>query len=137
MMMNVLKISKASSLKENVNGKWFSAGRKLNFPGYRLVAVLLLLWAVGQHLIIRNDPMTGFIDPNIWLLLLLSMIAFLVITGLCWWLLQKLWMSLGLPALGSMVSQFKELAPWQQLGFYWASFGLLLLAAVGVLTAIL
>jgi hypothetical protein len=42
-----------------------------------------------------------------------------------------------LPTLGYMVSQFKQLLLWQQLGFYWASFALLLWAAVGVLSAVL
>ncbi|MNY70658.1 hypothetical protein D3C86_2088380 [compost metagenome] len=50
--------------------------------------------------------------------------------------MRQFWISMGLPALGNMVSQYKELTVWQQLGFYWASFALLLLAAVGVLSAI-
>jgi hypothetical protein len=141
--METLKISKVNVLKGNIlrrhdlNGRRLLVRNKNNYLGYMLVAILLLLWAGGQHLILRHDPMSGFLDPNIWLLLLFSLIAFIVITGVCWWLLQKFWMSLDLPDLGDMVSQFNELSPWQQLGFYWASFGLLFLAAVGVLTAIL
>lgn len=142
-MMNTLKIAEPNPLKGNafrrpaLRDTDLPGGKMVNYQGYMLVAVLLLLWAAGQHLIIRNDPSTGFIDPNIWLLCVLGLIAFVVVTGLCWWLLQKFWMSMGLPALGNMVLQFKDLAAWQQLGFYWASFGLLLWAAVGVLTAIL
>lgn len=128
--MNSLKIS---HLRDNR----YEPVSNINYGGYVLVALLLLLWALGQHLILRSDPANGFVDPNIWLLLLLGLVDFIVITGLCWWLLQRFWMSLGLPALGDMVLQFKELSAWQQLGFYWASFGLLLLAAVGVLTAMI
>lgn len=102
-----------------------------------LFGILLLLWPVAQHLIIQSDQTIGFVDPNIWLLLLLSLIAFLGVTALCWWLLQQFWMSMGLPGLGIMVLQFNTLEVWQQLGFYWASLCLLLLAAVGVLSAII
>jgi hypothetical protein len=101
-----------------------------------LLGLLLLLWPVAQRLVMQSDPTIGFVDPNIWLLLLLSLITFLGITGLCWWLLQQFWTFMGLPGLGNMVLHFKALSLWQQLGFYWASFGLLLLAAVGVLSAI-
>ncbi|MOA37162.1 hypothetical protein D3C78_1587350 [compost metagenome] len=61
----------------------------------------------------------------------------MVVTGLCWWLLHRFWLSLGLPDTGSMVSQFKALESWQQLSFLWASFALLLLTMLGVLSAIL
>lgn len=101
-----------------------------------LLGLLLLLWPIAQRLVMQSDPTIGFVDPNIWLLLLLSLITFLGMTGLCWWLLQQFWTSMGLPGPGNMVLHFKALSLWQQLGFYWASFGLLLLAAVGVLSAI-
>lgn len=112
-------------------------GRRADYSGYLLLLILLLIWPLLQRLVRITDPTIGFIDPNIWLLILLGLIAFMVTTALCWWLTQRFWTNLGLPALGDMVSQFKELPLWQQLGFYWASFGLLLLAAVGVLIAIL
>ncbi|WP_316817982.1 hypothetical protein [Pedobacter nyackensis] len=102
-----------------------------------LLGLLLLLWPVVQRLVINGDPTIGVIDPNIWLLLLLSLISFLLITGLCWWLLQRLWTSLGLPVLGNMVSQFKTLESWQQLSFFWASFALLLLTVLGVFSAVI
>ena len=108
-----------------------------NYVGYLLIGLLLLMWPLLQQLLTHSDPTVGYIDPNIWLLILLGLICFLIVTGLCWWLLQRFWMSLGLPALGSMVVQFKEIESWKQLGFYWASFGLLLWAAVGVLMAVL
>ncbi|WP_090784677.1 hypothetical protein [Pedobacter sp. ok626] len=121
--MNTLKIS-----KDDVSGR--------NYTPYLLFGVLLLTWPLLQGLIMSWDPTMGFIDPNIWLLILMSLICFLMVTGLSWWLLQRFWMRLGLPLLTEMVLSFKKLGLWQQLGFYWASFALLLLAAVGVLTAI-
>ena len=121
--MNSIKIT-----KDDVSGR--------NYSSYLLFGVLLLTWPLLQGLIMSTDPMMGFIDPNIWLLILMSLICFLAVTGLSWWLLQIFWMGLGLPLLTEMVLSFKKIPIWQQLGFYWASFALLLLAAVGVLTAI-
>ncbi|TCC99436.1 hypothetical protein [Pedobacter hiemivivus] len=121
--MNILKIT-----KDDVSRR--------NYMPYLLFGLCLLLWPLLQRVIMNWDPMMGVIDPNIWLLILISLICFLIVTGLCWWLLQSFWMALGLPLLTEMVLSFKKLALWQQLGFYWASFALLLLAAVGVLTAI-
>ena len=107
-----------------------------NYLPVLLLGLLILLWPFMERVIMQGDPTAGLI-PTIWLLLLLSPIVFMVTIGLCWWLLQKFWMSLGLPVLGNMVSQFKELSKWEQLKSYWASFALLLLVAVGILTAIL
>ena len=113
------------------------ASMRLNYMPFLLLGLLLLLWPMLQRLIMSGGPTVGYLDPNIWLLILLSLICFLIVTGLCWWLLQQFWTSIGLPSIGDMVLQFKQLPGWQQLGFYWASFGCLLLAAVGVLIAIL
>jgi hypothetical protein len=136
--MNTLRIIKEDvSARSIINSKFAKQQQESNYAGYLLFGLLLLLWPLLQHLLMGSDPTVGYIDPNIWLLILLGLICFLLVTGLCWWLLQRFWMRLGLPALGSMVVQFKELTLWQRIGFYWASFGLLLLAAVGVLTAIL
>ncbi|WP_090778386.1 hypothetical protein [Pedobacter sp. ok626] len=103
---------------------------------YLLLGLLLTLW-VALPKLMGFDETTGYIDPSIWLLILLSLITFLVLVATCWWLLQRFWMALGLPALALMVSQFKFLEVWQQLGFYFACFSLLLLAGVGCLVAIL
>lgn len=135
--MNALKISNNDSLRKNVINHEFLGGNSIRFRNYLLVAILILIWPIAQYAVTSMDATIGFIDPNIWLLFFLSLICFMVLTGLCWWLLQRFWMSLGLPAIGNMVVQFKELCVWQQLGFYWASFVSLLLAAVGVLGAIL
>lgn len=104
---------------------------------FLLYTILLLSWPLLQRWILQGNPAAGFIDANICLLILLGLICFMTAIGLCWWLLQCCWLRLGLPALADMVLQFKSLALCQQLGFYWASFGLLLLAAVGALAAVL
>lgn len=101
-----------------------------------LLLVMVLLWPLGQHLIISADITAGYIDPGIWLLVLLSLISFLLIAGLSFWLLQRLWLGLGLPVIEVMVLQFKTLDSWKQLSFYWASYVSLLFAAVGCLIAI-
>lgn len=130
--MNTLKI-----IKNGVAESEPFVNRWPGYTGYILLGILLLLWPLVRQLLMHSDPMAGYIDQSIWLLVLFSMICFMLVTGLCWWLLQRFWLSLGLPALGDMVEQFNSLVLWQKLGFYWASFGLLLLAAVGALAAIL
>lgn len=129
--METLRINKFQP--EVASGKVL---RPNNIVPVLMLGLLLLLWPLAEHLVTRRDPTVGLV-PTIWLLLLLSAIVFMVTIGLCWWLLQKFWMSLGLPGPGIMVLQFKDLSTWEQLRFYWGSFALLLLAAIGVLTAIL
>ncbi|TKC59231.1 DUF4175 domain-containing protein [Pedobacter hiemivivus] len=107
-----------------------------HLSNYLLFGLLLLLWLALPKLM-GFDETTGYIDPTIWLLIVLALITFLVLLATCWWLLQRFWMALGLPGLGLMVSQFKFLELWQQLGFYFACFALLLLAGVGCLAAVL
>ena len=104
---------------------------------YLLFSLLILLWFAAPKLIQLNDSTAGYIDPSIWLLILLALISFLMLLALCWWLLKQFWRTLGLPALGLMVSQFKFLESWKQLGFYFACFALLLLAGVACLAAVL
>jgi hypothetical protein len=116
------------------------------FPGLRLRLLplealllfgsLLSLWVLGSRWMQNNMPLSGSIDPNIWLLILLSMICFVALTTFCGLLLQRIWQRLGLPAVTILVSQFNTLAPWQQLGFFYCSFALLLLSAIGCLIAI-
>ncbi|WP_316819812.1 hypothetical protein [Pedobacter gandavensis] len=116
--------------------------KKIKLPVFQWeepVKVLLLLfclWTVGPIVLRSIDGTAGNIDQSIWLLILLSLIGFLLITGLCWWLLKQAWASLGLPDILFMVSQFKTLLLWQQVRFFLASFGLLLLAAIGCLSAV-
>lgn len=98
--------------------------------------LLLLLWMFMPRLISWFDARAGAVDPSIWLLILLSVIAFLLVVALSWWLLHGFWLRMGLPAIGMMVLQFKSLELWQQLGFYWLSFALLLLGSILCLVAI-
>ncbi|WP_442591538.1 hypothetical protein ACSBL2_09945 [Pedobacter sp. AW31-3R] len=103
---------------------------------FLLFIALLLMWFFVPMLLNRIDATIGNVDQSIWLLVLLSMISFLMVCGLCWWLLQQFWLVLQLPPIEQMVSQFNSLLLWQQLSFYYASFALLLVAALGCLIAI-
>lgn len=108
-----------------------------HFIKYLMFGLLILFWFTAPKLIQMNDNTAGHIDPSIWLLILLALICFLMLLTLCWWLLKHFWMMLNLPPLGLMVSQFKFLELWKQLGFYFACFALLLLAGVACLAAVL
>jgi hypothetical protein len=101
-----------------------------------LFIMLLLLWTFAPLGLHHLDESAGSVDQSIWLLILLGMICFLLISALCWWLLQIFWAALGLPNLKWMVLQFNSLELCQQLSFYWASFALLLLVAMGCLCAV-
>lgn len=94
--------------------------------------ILVYLFSKAQEM----DPTMGLLDAGIWQLLLLSILSFLILSLLSWWILQKAWTGLGLPKMNTMVSQFKTLTTCQQFAFYWASFALLLLAAVLSLVAV-
>ena len=102
-----------------------------------LTGLILLIWPLLQRLVLWSDPTIGFVDPNIWLLLLFSLISFVVVLVLSWWLLKSGWQLLKLPAISQVVSQFKTLASWQQLSFFLASFALLLLVALGIFSAVI
>lgn len=101
-----------------------------------LFLFLLLLWGSSHLWLHRIDETAAGVDQSIWLLIILSLSTFLLLSALCWWLLQRFWLSAGLPPLKIMVSQFDTLSLWQQLGFYLASFSLLLVAASVCLNAI-
>ncbi|WP_133576077.1 hypothetical protein [Pedobacter metabolipauper] len=101
-----------------------------------LLVAGFLSWHLLQRFIQHSDLTAGYVDPNIWLLILLSIITFLGSVGLCWWLLRRFWMVMALPALEIMVLRFKDMKLWHQLGFFWLSFALLLLALVMCLAAI-
>ncbi len=108
-----------------------------NYLPYCLFGLLLICWPLLQRLVTGSDETVGFVDPNIWLLILLSQICFFVTMGLSWWLLQRFWVSIGLPGLGSMVLQFESLPSWEQLKFALCLYALLLLAGVGCMLAVL
>lgn len=121
---------------KNITLKWFRTPGNGPAETGLLFIVLLLLWPIVQRIMISQDPTSGYIDPGIWLLILLAVICFLLLVGISFWLLQRFWMALSLPPVDTMVLQFKSMQLWQQLGFWWASFVALLLAAVGCLSAI-
>lgn len=108
----------------------------INWQPVLLWVTLLSMWFLIPVWLRKIDPQVAIADQGIWMLIILSMIAFLMILALSMWLLQLFWLKTGLPPLSAMVSQFKTLTLWQQLVSYWASFVLLLLAALGCLTAI-
>lgn len=101
-----------------------------------LFLLLLLFWFLLPAWLTGIDPTIGTVDQGIWLLVLLSLITFLIVLALCWWLLQQMWLKLGLTPIQKIVSQFNTLSLWQQLSFYWASFALLLLAVSIIIIAI-
>jgi hypothetical protein len=116
-------------------------GEVLKYPAkiikpLALLVALLLLWILIPEFIDKADETTQIIVSNILPLILISLITFMIVSALCWWLLHRYWMALGLPNFKLMVSQFKTLSTWQQLNFYWFSFALLLLAALGCLSSI-
>ncbi|EDM38896.1 hypothetical protein PBAL39_22525 [Pedobacter sp. BAL39] len=101
-----------------------------------LFLILLLLWCCAPGFLRKADVAAGSIDQSIWLLILLSIMAFLLILGLCWWIFQRFVLAVALPSVEYMVSQFNLLKTWQQYVFYFASFSLLLLSSLLCLIAI-
>jgi len=98
--------------------------------------LLLATWVFAPGWLRQIDGTVGSIDQSIWLLVVLSLISFMLVIAICWWLLKRFWLMSGLPPISMMVLQFNTLQLWQQLGLYWLSFALLLLAALGSLVAI-
>lgn len=110
--------------------------RLLSLEVILLLGLLISGWLLGNRWMQNNMPLAGTLDPNIWLLILLSLICFVLITSLSAFIMQRIWISLGLPRLSALLSQFNSLALWQQLGFYYFCFALILLSAIGCLNAI-
>ena len=102
-----------------------------------VLIILVLSWPLIQMLLISNDQTTGYVDPSIIILIVLSLMCFIGMVGLCGWLFKKAIKSIGLPIIDNMVSQFNTMEIWQQVSFYYASYALLLLAGVGCLAAVL
>jgi hypothetical protein len=127
--LNDMKILKLMSSNEGFSWR--------GMDKYLIGIILVLSWITLQRIIQSGDVSVGVIDPSIWLLFLLSLICFVTVTGLSFWMLKRFAVVMGLPAVGKLIVQFNSLELWQQLGFYWASFALLLLAGVGSLSAIL
>lgn len=103
---------------------------------HRLVLVLMLLWAAVTHLM-SSPEMSSGINQSVPIMIVISLITFLVLLYVSWWLLERFWQRVGLPEIGSIVLQYKEMNTWHQLGFYFLSFALLVLIALGCLAAVL
>ncbi|RYD92569.1 MAG: hypothetical protein EOP54_20610 [Sphingobacteriales bacterium] len=102
-----------------------------------ILAVLLAVgWYILPLILTIVDWQVGLLDPGVWQLLLFSIITFTVMLALCILLFKWCLSASGFPAFQTLVSQFKNLALWQQFVCYWASFALLLLAALLSLLAI-
>jgi hypothetical protein len=128
----------------STNEKFAGSGESMWSPYFSLKSLeppilfllLLLSWCFLPQLIQGNNPTAGIVDQAMWPLPLLSMICFLLICGISWWLVKHFWLMLGLPDLQDMVLQFNTLLLWQQLSFFLVSFVSLLLVAMGCLLAI-
>ncbi|MHA4896274.1 hypothetical protein ACXZ1K_16090 [Pedobacter sp. PWIIR3] len=97
------------------------------------------LWLLLHNIPWANfsiDPTAGYIDPTIWMLILISLLCVPILVGISALLLTQLWKLIGLPAPTNIVSQFNALPSWQKLKFLFASYALLLLAGIGCLIAI-
>jgi hypothetical protein len=102
-----------------------------------LFVILVLMWPMVQQQLFKFDVTVGYVDLSILVLIVISLICFLGLIGLCWWLLQRFLLVYELPEFGSLVLRFNEMELWVQLGFYFACYALLLLAGVGCFVAVL
>lgn len=101
-----------------------------------ILLLLLAIWFIPSATIHSIDPTAVAPDQSQWLMIVLSLITFLLILALCWWLLDRHWRMMGLPPISHMVLHFNLFTLCQQLVLYFFSFALLLLAALGCLSAI-
>lgn len=103
---------------------------------WTLLLVLLLLWWSAPYWLYWIDHTAALIDPGVWMLVIMAIVAFLLLAGLSALLLNSALAVLGLPPVTIMVEHFEKLNLWQRMFLYWGSYALLLLAAVGSLLAI-
>ncbi|WP_316812837.1 hypothetical protein [Pedobacter heparinus] len=102
---------------------------------HRLFGLLMIAW--GMITAFLNSPgMTSGINQSVPLMVVLSLITFLLLLELSWWLFTRFWLRVGLPGMEHMVVQFEDLDAWQKLGFLWASFALVLLVGLGCLMVV-
>ncbi|HKG07219.1 MAG TPA: hypothetical protein VKB19_12205 [Pedobacter sp.] len=125
-------------MKTILTGSLFYLLRVLNEvrKEHRLMGVLMLLWSLITAFF-SNPEMSAGINESVPLMVVLSLICFMMLVHLCWWLLNRFWLRVGLPGLGCMVILFGGLTSWQQVVLYWGSFALLLLSAIGCLAAVM
>jgi hypothetical protein len=93
-------------------------------------------WSFIHQMNWNADLTMGYVDPSIWLLIMIAIFCFLFMVGLSAWIMLRLWAIVGLPAPKKLISQFNYLEPCQKLKFLLAAYALLLLAGVGSLVAI-
>lgn len=101
-----------------------------------LFFILLMVWIYGPGYLRFADGTAGAVDQSILLLILLSIMVFLFVLGLCWWLMLRFTQMVGLPSINNLVSKFYFLELWQQYAFYWLSFALLVLGSLMAIMAI-
>ncbi|WP_051666140.1 hypothetical protein [Pedobacter sp. R20-19] len=108
-----------------------------NLPEIAFVSFLAILtWNTLARVLLHFDSTTALPDPGIWQMVYLSALLFIGWLLLAWYLIHYFWHRLGLVSLIHLISHFNTLALWQQLGFYWASFALFLLAGIACLAAV-
>lgn len=103
---------------------------------HRLMIGLMLLWSIVTN-VFSSPEFSAGINQSVPIMIVIGLITFLILLYLAWWLLERFWQRVGLPGMGSMVLQYKKMCLWQQLGFYWLCFALLLLVGLGCLAAVL
>ena len=101
-----------------------------------VLGMLIIIWLIFPVWFRSKDPTAGFIEQNTWLLIVLSLITFMLVIALCWWLLRQFWTMAGLPDFNKLILKFNHLTSCQQLSFFFASFALLILAAMSCIDAI-
>jgi hypothetical protein len=112
------------------------ATRFFRFKPQHLLIALVFIWLVFPVWLHSTDPTAGYIEQSTWLLLVMSIITFILVVGLCWWLLRQFWTIAGLPEFNELIIKFNHLTSCQQLSFFFASFALLILAAMSCIGAI-
>ena len=80
---------------------------------HRLMIVLMLLWSAVTNLFSSPEFSAG-INQSVPIMIVISLITFLILLYLSWWLLERLWERIGLPGIGNMVLHFKKIRIWQQ-----------------------
>ncbi|WP_156166743.1 hypothetical protein [Pedobacter sp. BMA] len=105
---------------------------------YWVTGILLLILAYQLAPLFAGffNNTTAVLDAAVWQLLLFSILTFMALLTISWFLLYASWSTLGLPNIHFMVLQFKDLSSWKQLSFYYACFALLFLGAVACVAAI-
>ncbi|MCX2432349.1 hypothetical protein [Pedobacter sp. GR22-10] len=114
--------------------------REANFANVLEIAfagiIIIVSWNTLARVLLSVDATTALPDPGIWQLIYLSVLLFTGWLLLAWQLLHYFWHRLGFISFTHLVSHFNTLALWQQLGFYWASFALFLLAGIACVAAV-